>query len=356
VKTPENAEGVPEAEAEGVLEASVAGLLRDLHLLDDERAEVEPAGDGNINWVRRVRSRASGRSVIVKHARPALEKFPEYRTSTERIVFENRWFEIARRHDPEHVCPTILHFDSARRLLVLEDLGDAERLDAALLRGADVDEALRRLAAFLGRVHAATRDDERLVADFQNEDIQGLHGDHIFELPYTEDFPVPDGVEARARAVRGDASIREIAARAYERYRTPRGALVHGDVQPGNVLLGPEGPVLLDAEIAHVGDPAFDVGTLLAHVWLAGLAAPRAAHGAARARSIWSAYGAGAGGDTSVSFEDVSRYAGLEMMRRTIGAARVAAVAGAETSRAAIDAAERLVRHPPTAPEEMAVP
>jgi len=57
---------------------------------------VEPAGDGNINWVRRTRS-ADGRSWIVKQARPALEAFPQYEAPTERIIFEHRWLELAPR-------------------------------------------------------------------------------------------------------------------------------------------------------------------------------------------------------------------------------------------------------------------
>ncbi|MFF4274229.1 hypothetical protein [Streptomyces sp. NPDC001536] len=34
-------------------------------------------------------------------------------------------------------------------------------------------------------------------------------------------------------------------------------ALVHGDVSPQNILVGPAGPVLLDAACAWYGDPAF---------------------------------------------------------------------------------------------------
>jgi fructosamine-3-kinase len=36
-------------------------------------------------------------------------------------------------------------------------------------------------------------------------------------------------------------------------------ALVHGDVSPKNILVGPDGPVFLDAECAWFGDPAFDM-------------------------------------------------------------------------------------------------
>jgi aminoglycoside phosphotransferase (APT) family kinase protein len=51
-------------------------------------------------------------------------------------------------------------------------------------------------------------------------------------------------------------------------------ALVHGDVSPKNILVGPTGPVLLDAECAWYGDPAFDLAFCLNHLLLKCLAAP----------------------------------------------------------------------------------
>jgi Ser/Thr protein kinase RdoA (MazF antagonist) len=50
---------------------------------------------------------------------------------------------------------------------------------------------------------------------------------------------------------------------------------VHGDVSPKNILLGPDGPVLLDAECAWYGDPAFDIAFCLNHLLLKCLWVPQ---------------------------------------------------------------------------------
>jgi thiamine kinase-like enzyme len=51
-------------------------------------------------------------------------------------------------------------------------------------------------------------------------------------------------------------------------------ALVHGDVSPKNILVGPQGPVILDAECAWYGDPAFDLAFCLTHLLLKGALYP----------------------------------------------------------------------------------
>ena len=98
------------------------------------RATTRSASTSPRNFVRRSRPR----SFVLKQARPALERFPQYAAPTERLLFEARWFELARAHDPDAICPRVLALDEANRVLVLEDLSAAERLDRALARGAQV--------------------------------------------------------------------------------------------------------------------------------------------------------------------------------------------------------------------------
>ncbi|WP_332697048.1 phosphotransferase family protein, partial [Bosea sp. (in: a-proteobacteria)] len=56
-------------------------------------------------------------------------------------------------------------------------------------------------------------------------------------------------------------------------------ALVHGDISPKNILVGPKGPVILDAECAWYGEPAFDLAFCLNHLLLKCLWTPSASAG-----------------------------------------------------------------------------
>jgi 5-methylthioribose kinase len=324
-------------------DTNLPDYLRGVGLLAaDEVARVEPAGDGNINWVRRVR--VGDRSFVVKQARLHLERFPDYQAPTERILCEARYLDTVRPLDRDAVCPVVIRFDEDARVLALEDLGDVPRLDAVLANGGDVRGIAQRLARFLGAVHAATANDASLAAHFENDAMRRLHGDHIFDLPFQpNEFPLPAAVRARAEAIWQDGRLASVARDAYAEYLAPRGVLVHGDVQAGNVLLATRGAVLLDAEIAHIGDPAFDLGMLFAHLWLPAVARGAAPDADSAIHGAWRAYSSAMTDVDANLHARAVRYAAIEMLRRTLGAARVAAVAEEAASLRAVDFASALL-------------
>jgi aminoglycoside phosphotransferase (APT) family kinase protein len=104
----------------------------------------------------------------------------------------------------------------------------------------------------IAAVHAATAGDGAVAAAFQT--------DHIFHSIRLEPY-----LEATAQKHPGVADRLMTLSR--ETLATKR-ALVHGDVSPKNILIGPHGPVFLDAECAWYGDPAFDIAFCLNHLLL----------------------------------------------------------------------------------------
>ncbi len=312
--------------SEALDDATLPAFLVRAGLLADARgARVEPAGDGNINWVRRVRA-PDGRSWVVKQARASLERFPEYRVDSSRMLFEARYFELVRVRVPAlaGVPPRVLHFDEPNRVLVMEDLCGAVRLDGLLARCSAEPATLEALGAFLGAVHAATRGAAAALAKrFANDEMRQLHGEHIFSLPYQpNDFPIEPRLRALADELLARPGLRARIALLRARYYGAREALVHGDVQPGNVLVQGVAPRLLDAEIAHVGDPAFDLGQAFAHVHLHRAHARDPAPLEACERALFAGYARAPAADPELEAR-ARAYAGVEILRRAIGAARL---------------------------------
>jgi 5-methylthioribose kinase len=305
---------------------------------------IEAAGDGNINYVRRVRA-ADGRSLVVKHARDCLEKFPQYRVKPERLLFERRFAEVVARLAPEEsrLLPRVLHFDAERFVIVMEDLGDAPALVDELVAGRVNRAALRRLGRFLGALQRATRPEAgALVACFSNAEMRELHGEHIFTLPFEpNDFPISAELRDHAARMLSHRGARDRIRELRSRYYASDAGLVHGDVQAGNVLLQGDVPRLLDAEIAHVGDPAFDLGTALAHVHFHVALSDDPAPFLSGIDALVQGFR-----ETGGQAEDAAwgeRYAGVEMLRRTIGAARLRFLEPEDAARRALEHGLRLL-------------
>jgi aminoglycoside phosphotransferase (APT) family kinase protein len=107
----------------------------------------------------------------------------------------------------------------------------------------------------LGRIHAATADRPEVAERFPT--------DEVFHAIRLEPYLIATGRAHTDRAARLGALAATTAA-------TKR-VLVHGDFSPKNLLAGPQGPVILDAECAWFGDPAFDLAFVLNHLLLKGV-------------------------------------------------------------------------------------
>ena len=241
--------------------AELQAALARLGLIDAHApASFTPLPGGVSSDIWRV-DRAPG-PICVKRALPKLKVAADWRAPVERNAYEVAWMRTAGAIVPDAV-PRVLGHDADAGLFAMEFLDPARyRLWKSELREgrADADfaaEVGRRLAA----IHAGTADNPEIAARFATDAIF-----HAIRLePYLE-------ATARAHPDLANALTSLVATTA----RTKK-ALVHGDVSPKNIMVGPKGPVFLDAECAWYGDPAFDLGFCLNHLLLKCVWVPAAA-------------------------------------------------------------------------------
>jgi aminoglycoside phosphotransferase (APT) family kinase protein len=148
----------------------------------------------------------------------------------------------------------LLGQDEASGSLAMAFLPEATHpLWKARLRDGHADPAFAaKVGAVLVRIHATSAADPSVAADFPT--------DEIFYAIRLEPYLI-----ATARAHPDLAAALHALAETTARTKL---ALVHGDASPKNILCGPAGPVLLDAECAWWGDPAFDLAFCLNHLLL----------------------------------------------------------------------------------------
>ena len=201
------------------------------------------------------------RSICVKRALAKLNVADDWRAPIARSLYEARWFETSRGIVPGS-APEPLAVDAVRGFLAMAFLSPADHplWKAQLLAGQGDVETARAVGDRLGRIHAGAADRRELTKGFATDAI-------FFALrlePYL--------LATAARRPRVAGAIEALVARTAATHRT----LVHGDVSPKNILVGPDGPVFLDAETAWWGDPAFDLAFCLNHLLLKRLVVPMA--------------------------------------------------------------------------------
>ena len=203
-------------------------------------------------------------SFCVKRALPQLRVAQFWRAPVGRNAAEYDWMETAGRVVPDAV-PRLLGHDPDAGLFAMAYLApDDHPVWKRLLRdGIAEPSTARAVAERLVAIHAGTANDDDIAARFAHDDTF-----HAIRLePY---------LEATAR-VHSDLAgplhdLVQVTA-------ATRHALIHGDVSPKNILIGPNGPVFLDAECACYGDPAFDLAFCLNHLLLKCLWTPAARPG-----------------------------------------------------------------------------
>ena len=242
------------------IDPDLAGFALDAGLVRAGETAVWTALAGGVSsdiW----RLDAGGRTVCVKRALAKLKVADDWRAPVDRNLYEWRWFETVRAHFPESV-PRPIALDAARGVFAMAFLPAADHpLWKARLMGGEADPAFAaQVGARLGQIHAATARDPALAARFPTDALF-----HALRLdPYLL-------ATARRRPEVAPA-IEALVARTAATHL----ALAHGDVSPKNILIGPRGPVFLDAETAWYGDPAFDLAFCLNHLLLKALVAPGA--------------------------------------------------------------------------------
>ena len=188
----------------------------------------------------------------------------------------------------------------------------------------------------MGVTHRATLADRLSTAElqefqqnFHNPDMQAITSDYVFTKPFQQD-PTNRHTEGLDEVVAGtlaDTKLLAEISRLRARFNEAREGVVHGDLHTGSVMVNGQDTRVIDGEFAFYGPVAFDLGSLVANYLLAWYAHP-VANRPALMRCIeacWQAYAERFDlPDRSKSiWRDAIQFAGVEMLRRMLGAAHV---------------------------------
>lgn len=232
-------------------------LLRE-HEIALDRPAVLALGGGVSNIVLGVSD--GDRRIVVKQSLERLRVTEDWRAPLGRVLTEAAALELAHGLTPEQV-PGVLFVDAGQYVLALRG-APAEWRDwkSCLLAGQVDSRKGHQLGDTLATWHNATLGGALLPERFfDTEPFELLRVDPYYRT-----------------VARKSPELRPQLDDLIDQMRRRRACLVHGDFSPKNVLVDPrgEGCWIIDFEVAHYGDPAFDLSFLLTHLLLKSLHRP----------------------------------------------------------------------------------
>ncbi|MEO8507284.1 MAG: aminoglycoside phosphotransferase family protein [Betaproteobacteria bacterium] len=197
--------------------------------------------------------------VCVKRALARLKVAADWQVPVDRNRYEVEWMRVAAQIVPAAV-PAILGEDAQAGAFAMAWLPPEHFpvWKTLLAAGSASVESAMHVGDVLGRIHAGTADRPDLAARFPTDAL--FHALRLDPYLVTAARAHPDLADRLHALVATTAATKRV--------------LVHGDFSPKNILVGPDGPVILDAECAWYGDPAFDVAFVLNHLLLKGVWRP----------------------------------------------------------------------------------
>jgi tRNA A-37 threonylcarbamoyl transferase component Bud32 len=193
--------------------------------------------------------RSLEKNFVIKQALPKLRVKEDWFSDVGRIVNEKDCLAFYNKIVPEHV-PKLLFYDEENYLFGMEAAPESSKMWKDMLLAGTIDFAVtRKVVLALADVHNAAAKDQAILQRFASQKI-------FIELriePYL-----------RTTAMRHPA-LKNIFNNEISRLIENKQTLVHGDYSPKNILVDGPQIYILDFEVAHIGDPSFDLAFLTNH-------------------------------------------------------------------------------------------
>jgi 5-methylthioribose kinase len=194
---------------------------------------------------------ADGHGWVLKQALAKLRVTIDWFSSPERIGVEAKALRCLNRLAPPGTTPAFIFEDMAHHLMAMEAIPEEhENWKSVLLSGRVMSDHFTQFGLLLGAIH---RQSSECALELASE---------FADTSYFESLRLEPYYLYTAQKIPAAAGFLNALARETLQHKD---SLVHGDFSPKNTLIYRGKLILLDYEVVHFGDPAFDSGFALTH-------------------------------------------------------------------------------------------
>ena len=219
------------------------GIIR-----DGGTCRVQELSGGIINRVSRIEA-AEG-NLIVKQFLDRMRIDRNIKMSPKSFYYEKYAINYLDGTLHEKITPAVIFSDDETRLICMKDLGEKNRLDLQMISEEFDISIFSKIGRVIADIHNTSFFNKALPILFDNDEFHELKILHRYYKNVN------------------DPSLQAVRDELIRKCRRNRITLIHNDLKPNNFFVVDGRPYLLDYEGVYYGDPAFDVGYFLGHLFL----------------------------------------------------------------------------------------
>ncbi|MGF2141661.1 S-methyl-5-thioribose kinase [Vagococcus fluvialis] len=252
-------------------------VLEQVDLFDEKvNLSVTEIGDGNINYVFLVKDLESGKSVVLKQADKVLRSSGRA-LDIERNKIEAEALILQYSLVPKYV-PEIYAYDEIMAVLIMEDISAFKNLRYELENQLIFPKFADDISTFLVQTLLSTTDlilkpqiKKERVRQFINSEMCDISEDLVFTEPYN-DYKNRNIISKENQKFvekylyQNEVLIGEVG-KLRNNYMNNAQSLLHGDLHSGSIFINQEGMKVIDPEFAFYGPMGYDIGNVIGNLF-----------------------------------------------------------------------------------------
>jgi 5-methylthioribose kinase len=241
--------------------------------------EVQEINDGNMNYAFVVtNNQQATQSVFVKQAPPYIKVLGEdWPLSRQRMTAEINALSYQSKVCPEMV-PQVYYQSEELSVLIMQNLSKHVILRTQLIQGGYLPRLAEDLSTFLAETlfcssdfAVSSTDKKAMVSKSSNQDMCKITEDFVFTYPF-EHHEMNNYNPALSQSVidsiQKNPNVRAHVAQMKYVFMNKPEALLHGDLHTSSVMVNEQQTFVIDPEFSFAGPIGFDIGALIANLYL----------------------------------------------------------------------------------------
>jgi 5-methylthioribose kinase len=244
-----------------------------------EELTCKEIGDGNLNYIFKVDSLNSEKSVIIKQSGPVARISDEFKLSPDRNRIEYEILKFQSKLAPGLV-PEVYSYDSIMNCTAMEDLSDHVIMRTEMINHRQFKKFADDISTFMVNTLLLTSDvcmehkaKKELVKNFINPELCEISEDLVYTEPFSDINDRNDVFGPNAEWVKenlyADEALRLETAKLKFEFMNNAQSLIHGDLHTGSIFIKEDSTKIIDPEFAFYGPMGYDIGNVIANLMFA---------------------------------------------------------------------------------------